>query len=98
MPYAIHLLGELAESDAEIGRARRGLWKQLDVDGQVAKNFLWVVKQHGQPTLARIARECLNTEIPVATSYMRALRKAGLVRTTRNKRGGLVVYLPKGAK
>jgi hypothetical protein len=107
MPYAIHLLGELAESDAEIAKARKGHWKQIDVNGQVAKNFLWVVQRYGQPTLARVSRECFSSSkepaavtgkpsyLTVGDSYMRALRAAGLIKTKKNIRGGTLLNIPR---
>ncbi len=96
MPYAIHLLGEIAEQDEEVAKAKAGRWQEIDVQGPAAQEFLSVVRRRGEVSLRRAGLNCFKSA-EAGESYMRALRQAGLMRTKRSPRGTVILYLPKGA-
>jgi hypothetical protein len=88
----MRLLGELAEQDEELAKAREGNWREIDVTGLNAREFLWFVREKGQPTLRAVDRKIFREEA-VTWCFMRALHRAKLIRTKRNGRKHLVVYI-----
>lgn len=93
-PYADHLLSEIAKQESEIAKAKEGYWQEINVNGGPAQEFMRVVRERTRPTIERVSRECFS-DLSAATSYMRALRHAGLIECGRNARGGTVVYARK---
>jgi hypothetical protein len=97
MPYAIHLMGELAERETEVEMAKGGRWIHIDVHGVAAQEFLRVTRLLGRPTMVRVARDCFadgtsGTYEKIGRAYMNALRAADMIGSSVNARGKLVVY------
>lgn len=91
-PYVQHLLETLAERDRQDELVRRRGARAVRVDSLTAQEVLVYLRENGSHTAERIARE-LNLDPKVASSYLVALQRAGLITTRKNRRGRLVATL-----
>ena len=96
MPYAAEVIRREQANGEEIAQAKRGRWKEIDVNGVLAQDALRLILQSGQASVGKISRD-VTRDKRAATSYIRALKKAGLVRT-KKIRGVLTAYPPKPPK
>lgn len=96
LPYVAALLEKLAERDRQDELVRQRGARAVQFDSLTAKEVLAYLREHGAHTAERIARE-LNLDPKVATAYLVAMRRGGLLRTRSNRRGRLVAALAPGA-
>jgi hypothetical protein len=91
-PYVQSLMAELERRESEEQAvAKRGA-RAVDIEGTAAQELVQHLRVHGKRTVRRLARE-LNRDLEIQAHYVEALRRRGLVRTTRTRRGATVVTL-----
>lgn len=87
-PGVAALLEEIARREEEARLAHEGKRHLLDVNGSLAQEILRMVQERGA-TVERISRSA-HLSHDGATSFLKALAKAGLVALSHNRRDSLV--------
>jgi hypothetical protein len=93
MPYAAKVIQRELDNEQEVEHARKGRWKEIDVNGVLAQDVLRIVLSTGQASSGKVSRD-VTRDKRAARSYLKALKNAGLVRLKKIK-GSLVAFPPK---
>lgn len=90
MPYASVLIAERESREAEISSIMQG--KAVEEGSVLLGEMLEHLKQHGERTVARIARDKM-IDIYVIWKLLRVLQRRGLVRVRKSTRGNYIASL-----
>ena len=89
-PYVQGVLAIIAEREAEQVKVNIKGWRAVDVNGSIAQEIWQYLSVRGKATIRRVAKD-LGIANHIQTHYVEALRRAGMVKVTRNQRNIPVV-------
>lgn len=93
MPYIQGLEARIKARQDEDSLVEKKGWTQVDVTASNSVEILQAIRNHGGAiTLPRLSRN-LNRNAGLQAIYVLALRKAGLITSSKNSRGGMVLRL-----